>query len=230
MSSTSWIWRIFATPRPEIASISTRPGGICSRRSSSMLARPVVTISATIWSVAGPTPFVAARLPSSRPSRRSPVKLPTARAAVRKARMRNGFSPLSSRKAAIWSSTCATAFLSMKLRTASVIGGSGQRVGQRAGAPPSSSSSSPPDERVEPRGLPAGEHRREERRAIGSLERDRPRPRGLDRAESLPLGPQAEDAEHPELGAAGVNEAAVHGLGGRSSTTRAQTCRSSSWA
>ncbi len=123
MSSTSWIWRILATPSPWMASISTSPGGICSRSSSSMLARPVVTISATICSVAGPTPLVAARLPSSIPSRRSAGKPPTARAAVRKARMRNGFSPLSSRNAAICSSTWATAFLSMKLRTASVMAG-----------------------------------------------------------------------------------------------------------
>ncbi len=105
MPSTSWIWRILATPSPETASISTSPGGICSRRSSSRLARPVVTISLTICSVAGPTPFVEARLPSSRASRRSAGKLPTAFAAVRKARIRNGFSPLSSRNAAICSST-----------------------------------------------------------------------------------------------------------------------------
>ena len=42
-----------------------------------------------------------------------PAGLPTARAAVRKARTRKGFSPLSSRNEAICSSTWATAFLSI---------------------------------------------------------------------------------------------------------------------
>ena len=63
------------------------------------------------WPARRPSPRPACRLPATAEGR--PGKPTRARAAVRKARIRNGFSPFSSRKAAICSSTCATAFLSM---------------------------------------------------------------------------------------------------------------------
>ena len=158
MPSTSWICRILATPSPAMASISTRPGGICSRSSSSMPARPVLTSSAAIWSVAGPTPLAAAREPSSSPCRRSPVKPAMARAAVRKARMRNGFSPLSSRKAAICSSTSRHGLLVHEvlqgLHQPPPLPTSAARPWVRQ---PSSSSSSSPDDGAQPGGRPAGQ-------------------------------------------------------------------------
>ena len=68
------------------------------------------------------------------------------------------------------------------------------------------------DDGIETRGLSAGEHRREERCAVRPLQPIRPRPGGLHRAEAVPIGPQPEDAEHPEIVPRGVDEAAIHRL------------------
>ena len=191
----------------------------------------MVTISATICSVAGPTPLVAARLPSSIAVAEIAGKPPTARAAVRKARIRNGFSPLSSRNAAICSSTWATAFLSMKLRTASVIGGGRELARERAGTPAQLEQLLGADQREQARRLPAREHRREERGPVGSLEPLRPRPGRLDGAEAFPVGRGARRCRAPRSSPlAGWTKQPSIGSAASSSMTRAHTWRSRSWA
>ena len=190
-----------------------------------------MTISATICSVAGPTPLVAARLPSSIPSRRSAGKPPTARAAVRKARMRNGFSPLSSRNAAICSSTWATAFLSMKLRTASVMAGvaDSSLASARARQPSSSSSSAPTSENRPAASPPASTG---EKSGVPS---GRSSPWGLGPAVSTALKP-SRSGRSPKMPStrssplAGWTKQPSMGSAASSSMTRAHTCRSSSWA
>ncbi len=114
MPSVSWIWRILATPRPEMASISTRPGGTCPRNSSSSAERPVPASSLMTSMLAGPTPFVAASDPSSSASRRVPGRPPTTLATVRKVRTRKTFSPRNSMNAATCSSASATPRLSIR--------------------------------------------------------------------------------------------------------------------
>ena len=185
MPRTSWIWRILATPSPEIASISTRPGGICSRSSSSMLARPVLTSSVTIWSVAGPTPLAAASEPSSRPWRRSPRK-------ARRWRGRRCGTPgcgTDSRLAARGRRRSApghraTAFLSMKSFRVSIASMPARHwcASRARAAPPRRRWS-----RARPR--PPSRQRGREERASRPRERASPaaRPAGLDRAEAHPV-------------------------------------------
>ena len=86
-------------------------------------------------------------------------------------------------------------------------------LGERAGTPAQLEQLLGAHEREQARGLPAREHRREERRAVGPLEPLRPRAGRLDGAEAFPIGPEPEDAEHAELALGGVDEAAVHRLG-----------------
>ena len=209
MPSTSWIWRILATPSPEMASISTRPGGICSRSSSSMLARPVATSSVTIWSVAGPTPLVAASEPSSMRLTQVAGKLATARAAVRKARMRNGFSP-----AQLEEGGDLLEHVGHGLAVGELLQGV-HCTAPAAGPPAELEQLLPADQGVESRRRATRQRRGEERRAILPGERARPRPRDLHHAEPHPVRMQTEDAEDPELVRAGPAETknAVERLG-----------------
>ena len=153
-----------------------------------------------------------------------------ARAAVRKARMRNGFSPLSSRKAAIWSSTSATAFLSMK----SLGSPSGRSDGGRrepGGAPAQLEQLFLTGDGVESRGLAAGKGGSEEGAAVGAG-----RLPGRAPLTSTALNP-ARSGRSPKTpstrrSASGtrLTKQPSSGSAGSPSTTLAHTRRSGSWA
>ena len=200
MPRTSWIWRILATPSPEISSISTSPAGsapAAPRAGWPVRCRPA---RSTICSVAGPTPFVAASdavLERRRANHREAADGPRGGA---KRPDPEGIFALELEEGGDLLQHLGDRLLVHEVLHISSASGRAPTARSRVrGCATPARAAPPPGREQRPAALrPAASGAK--RRAVGAGQPAGPRPGHLHHAEARAVGPEAEDAEHPEVG------------------------------